>query len=660
MRKRAIAALIAVTAVLTLTGAPAALAAPAAAVEWPEFEPSSSKPRAWMLNILGSVLGSAMPDKWRAEQLANAHRYNHSWEMMGAQFGTDPANPNYMGAPDSHDDYVLRKTEMDIKGGTGDKPMKAPATKCAKLVKGVGGALVALTGLELVITAGNGFMDLIGFDVEGTVCWDDEEDGGLWSLVTGADCEGWRMTQEAIAQANSDINAGLILPAMCVTETVSGSEFCAEILSVNFDIAAGTPQDVVCLAVTKDGAAMSSGQLQTPRVEWVKANGETVSTVVPGATLVAGTQWFKTACGPGGAGFYAQGFASSSGYAPVGLIEYQLLGANWVRGSEFVPIEDAEANPPRQLVCSIEGSDGHTYTAMSEVYTEDDGTIAAPQCPELPDGVTPATVEIVDTEGNELWQEDVNPEWLDWWTTYPECRTGACKLDLVVLGGSAPVSCFDLDGQCADWFSDPDKASNYECIYGIHTVALSECNVYAGLFKPGRIEVGAPYSDPMTGDWSGGVNAPSPDRQALAQDIQDPGVSRACTGMAVTGFDPVGFVMRPIQCALEWAFVPRPAVAELAGTQLAGAFEQRAPGQLVGMVGGWQFTPSMSGCSKTVNWSPNTFAEGDPEPFVVWDLCPGSSLEFLGVMSRLITGAVFAVMVFLGVRRYVSGMVDYR
>lgn len=637
-------AAVAVLALVLVGGVTSpALAAPVPAAEWPEFEPSKNKPRQWMLNILGSVLGGAMPDKWKAEQLANAHRYNHSWEMMGAQFGTNPANPNYMGAPETYDDYIIRKTEMDIKGGANGKPMKAPATKTAKFVKGVGGAVTALTGFSFGTAIGNGIVELFGVDVDGTMCSPDGN--AILQLITGADCDAYAMTQEAMGEANADIMAGLILPTICLAGDPSS---CYETIFYGLGNSPTKVVPAVCIKRT------GSTGMSSIRAGWSDGTWTAIS--------AHGTSgWPFNLCNQAGA--VALGSSQYSTYLQphefIGLSEGVFVGGVWQPG-EVVEVGEVEGNPVRQLVCTIEGSDGHTYTALSESYTEEDGTVAAPVCPELPEGVVPLGVEIGDDHGNELWNEDVTDEWLHWWTTYPECRTGACKLDLVLTGGSTPVSCFDLDEQCADWFEDPAKLDNYTCIYGIHTVELAECNVYAGLFKPGRIEVGAPYSDPMTGDWSGGTNAPSPDRQALAQNIQDPAMSRACAGMASMGFDPVAWVMRPVQCALEWAFVPRPAVAELAGTQLAAQFAERAPGQLVGMVGAWEFQPSMGGCSKTVNWSPNSFSDDPAAEFVVWDLCPGSTLEFLGVISKIMTGAGFAVMVFLATRRYVSGMVDYR
>jgi hypothetical protein len=324
----------------------------------------------------------------------------------------------------------------------------------------------------------------------------------------------------------------------------------------------------------------------------------------------------------------------------------------------IAPITESSTDPDRFLECSVVGTDGNTYTAQSAAYKESGGKVAPPECPELPAGVTAESAKITEkgngTANPTVWEQDVNPEYLEWWQAYPECRTGACKLDLINKKDPAhAVSCFDAPETCEEWFSEPNKTSSYECRYGTHLVDLTECYVYSGTFKPERISVGAPYSDPLTGEWSGGQNSGKPDRDAFGAPVQSPEVARSCNGMNVTGFDPVGFVMRPIQCALEWAFVPRPTVVQLELEKGNIAWSAKPPAVLAGVIGDWDFeTESVGGCSRSVTLFGATFD--------VWNFCPGASLEWVGTLSRLLISATLTVALIASIRRSIGGAVDYR
>lgn len=641
----------------------------------PDFTPSGNKAKKYMLNVLGRVLGKAMPDSWRAEQIANEYQYNHSWEALEMEFGTDPANPDYSGSPDSYQDYVLKKTEQDIKGGTGGKKLAVPATATAKLVKGVGAASVAMIGLPIGTAIGNGVTSLFGFDPSDSVCpQSDSFVKGILGFFTGADCDSWKMTAQAEAAANSDVIGAGAWGAICTPTATWCAQVTDQLTYLWKPSSAWHTTTVICLQQYVGAAA-------NPPTGWVFSvqvgpyTGDAPSDSVPhpaGGTfdqsLTSGRMMKSGAaytpdpanCGPTSNAYFQLDISKNGVKQVYEPLQYPVaMGLRNTSTGELVGTVEPDFDPARQLTCSILADNGQTYTATSLAYNESSGEIAAPECPALPDGVGPANVTVSDNKGNELYNQEVNPEYSDWWDTYPECRTGACKLDLVKVDGSYPVSCFDLVDECADWFTDPDRADNYECHYGIHTVDIDECFVYSGLWQPGRIEIGAPYSDPMTGDWSGGQNAPTPDQQALGQSIQDPTTTRSCNGLASAGFDPVAWVMRPIQCALEWAFVPRPAVLALSGEQLTDRFGERAPGQLAAMIGGWSFTPNMTGCSKTVELPVTAFDVGE-EDITLWNMCEGSPYAFLGTLARTLTTVGFGVLVFLATKRAVGGMVDYQ
>jgi hypothetical protein len=167
-------------------------------------------------------------------------------------------------------------------------------------------------------------------------------------------------------------------------------------------------------------------------------------------------------------------------------------------GSRAVPIETVE-DIERTLVCKIVGSDNITYTATSEAFTEGSGSLAPIVCPQLPAGVTIASLTVTEEGGStsfDLLQQGVTDAYVHWWETYPECVNGSCLLDLRQNGDS----CFTAGVDCDGWFTAPDRDSTYTCRYGTHTIALAGCYVYATVFSSSHQDDGTAYADPITGD----------------------------------------------------------------------------------------------------------------------------------------------------------------
>ncbi|MBC9928396.1 MULTISPECIES: hypothetical protein [unclassified Leucobacter] len=351
-------------------------------------------------------------------------------------------------------------------------------------------------------------------------------------------------------------------------------------------------------------------------------------------------------------------------YSPIDAVFAQITDpSSWyVAASAGVPEADRqtmvenEQDPERVLECVITMTDGTVVKSEGGSYRESDGQISPPACPAVPEGKVPDSISVGEKDGQKLYDEPVTPEYKDWATKYPECGEGACLLDLSVKSGTKlGVSCFTIPEPCVDWWTDPNRADNFQCTYGAHALDDEECAVYAGIFKPGRVQVGAPYSDPMTGEWNGGSSAPRLDGQAMSQGIQNPASTRACTGLNTTGFDPVAFVMRPVQCALEWAFVPRPLVVEV---ELSGgevAWEKKPPAVIAGIVGNFSLAPSASGCSKSVTIFSGQFQQS----ITPIDACAGSTLAPVATISRVVTSAGMVVLVIVVLRRQVAGMIGY-
>ena len=632
------------------------------------FRPSTSKPREFMINMLGSVLGDSMPDKWRAEQLANQHRYNHSWDGLAAQFGQDPANPNYVGEPDSYEDYVTRRTELEEFGGTNGKKMSAPATKATAFRKGVntaGGALGALMGLPFSFAIGNGITNILGIDSRGLVCGSVGDDvvGDLLSLVTGNECSSfWNTVEEFVP--NEDADGEPVWGSLCASDGKCIELLAEKYVEVRLAYNWSNYHDY-CFSVpfsagnsyrlwyrTASGSGPGKDNPVGPGPIEYAPWGQPVSNVSDTCGDVSGANGYlrirRVVSGPGGTQvpgsppwITEMAFSKSVSSPPAGS------------SPEWTSPVGGDDDPERSLVCTIEASDGHTYTQTSAAtYREGSGATASPECPALPDGVRPSHVQVDDSLGNPLYDEDVTDAYADWWDTYPECREGACKLDLIRTVSSYPVSCFDLENECAEWFTDPDKADNYECHYGIHTVDLDECNVYSGVFQPGRISIGAPYADPTTGEWSGGQSSPAEAAEQMNADVQDPDRYRTCLDDGWAELNPVEWVLTPIKCALEWAFVPRPAVVNLEGYEMSQAWEKSPPGVLIGELSGWSFSIDATGCDGFTIELPYL---GEQQLFYA---CDGGGAQLAAMVKPLTTLGV-VIPGAIGIISMIGGVIGY-
>lgn len=646
----------------TLRTAPAAVpvVAPAAGSDT-DFTPSGNKARKYMINVLGSMLGPMTPKSWQREMIANEYQYQHSWDDLNTRYGysANSLNANGEMAPipkagsGSYDDVVIDAYEKQFaRGGKGGVKMAAPAIKPNKVRQAVnkaGGAALALTALPIGFNFASGTMGIFGYDLNGDVCaMQPGLDQNLFSTLSGVDCGAWQMTEDAMGAANSDVQVGIVGQVVCQ----SSSDACVQIVGYGPLISPGNGKSYQMACSIRTGTPNPQRMYMW---ENRRFNGDLRSSTSAGPYSALGA---PNACA-GFAGAAPWAFIVVGGAEGTDNVEITRYGFtnNSNQGfetGESGVLEQMEADPVRSIVCSVVGSDGITYTAESEPYRDSDGSIAPAECPGLPDGVYPASAQLQEKVNGATTplgdRADVTDEFAAWWAAYPECRGGACALDLKIKSAKPKLdSCFDLGIDCVGWFAEPDKNDKYQCTYGTHDVSLTECYAYSGLFEPGRIEAGAPYSDPMTGEWSGGSNTPSPDRQGFGQAVQNPDFGRSCNGLASTGFDPVAWVMRPVQCALEWAFVPRPAVLDVSMASVGAKWDGTMPGQLGAALGGWEFVAPPSGCAGILV---DVFFLGDP--FHILASCPGDVFAPVADWSRIFGNLSFAGAGIFAISRHVG------
>lgn len=332
-------------------------------------------------------------------------------------------------------------------------------------------------------------------------------------------------------------------------------------------------------------------------------------------------------------------------------------------GSAPVSPSAPVANPTRTMKCVILGTDGVTRSGPGISYTEQDEAFPNnPRCPDMPEGVIPQESWIETTGGgstDRLWTQQTAPEVITAHQAYPLCRDASCVTELV----RGDLRCHVTPSECLNWFEDPNKSSVYQCKYGPYTVALSECTIYAEGFRApaGTTAPANPDSlaDPVTGT---PIESPFPagrDAATFDLDVQDPATSRVCFPQGWAVLNPVEWVMKPVQCALEWAFVPRTAVLLGHVDSVRDQFEESAPGVVVGSLATMLPETVPNGC-EGVPFSLAAFGDlavaegfefGNTETVYIAAACPGDVLEPWAIAVRLLlTGGI----VVLGIRALVS------
>jgi hypothetical protein len=309
------------------------------------------------------------------------------------------------------------------------------------------------------------------------------------------------------------------------------------------------------------------------------------------------------------------------------------------------------------LECEQTGSDGEMYDGLTASFDTHVKPWPAYLCEVMPSGVYPiTTAEYLNKGGNSslVWGPvTTSTPYKDWRTAYPECTDGSCALTVTRIANPADTCLTNADG-CEDWFTDPTKTDDWECQYGVHIVDLSECNVLSQYYKPAAQANGTAYADPATGDAIASKTSPSEDTKNFADPTQDPSADRQCFPSGWGALNPLEWVMRPVQCAIEWAFVPRASVVDDDLNQVETAWADTPPARLGLIVTGWNFNVVPTGCDGI---TVDVFFLGPP--FQIMNACPGSTLATMATWSRFFGDVVFTLYGALAIIRHVSRVFGY-
>lgn len=183
---------------------------------------------------------------------------------------------------------------------------------------------------------------------------------------------------------------------------------------------------------------------------------------------------------------------------------------------------------------------------------------------------------------------------------YPDCmKVRGCSMQVLLDG----QPCTTAKAECANWPATAAASpSRVICQWGTYTVPMSDCSALANGYKS---ETGV-VLDPISGGWiaidtngnplpsntiPGNTYNPTPTPGQAPGASPNPGTGTGTGGLpgpvnipgsegsncwpsGVAAFNPLEWVLQPVKCALQWAFVPRQDVAQQEMTKVQNAFSK--------------------------------------------------------------------------------------
>ncbi len=628
-------------------------------------------PLAYALNIPSSLiaaaaklapgLSSTMSSGVRGALIANNYKADATWQTSPSLSGV--SGQNVSTPPDISD---LSPGEL-AKFDQLTAQFTAPATELGTFTKvaTVGGDIIPVVGAVLTGAQLGGAVDRMmgltgnaGLCPEATDASGDLASGiaGILAGITGEDCSSWQMGIEMRSKLNEDVSSGLEGTKSCDDRGCVVLKAIADLPDLDGPGVAGYIR--FCFDYSAfDDPHFSSGaphgspagvQMQNPLDD---INGPGRINLISPSVSYEGAEWLD--CGTDGYPFAATAHYSQDGTGidsaeqPIG---WQLLPAAG-EGTPTVAVP-TDGDPERTLRCDVTLSTGAVVSASTAEFKESAAEFPTPVCPHLADTQIPDSIKVWETgtTPEKLWATlPIDEEYKNFKTTYPECLNGSC-IDVLKYKGK---SCFDDPTPCLDWMTNPDRDELFTCTYGTHDVALKECYAYGNLFDPQKVNNGDIYADPETGKDTRTQTSPPGDAGAMSLTPQDGSGPRECFPTGWGAVNPLNWVLEPVQCALEWAFVPRASVITQELAEMQEPWDTKPPGEMTAIVTAWSFNVLPSGCggiALPVGW----LTHHDGQTIQIMAACPGDPLAAMAGWSRFFGDVVFSVYGVVAITRHVS------
>lgn len=233
---------------------------------------------------------------------------------------------------------------------------------------------------------------------------------------------------------------------------------------------------------------------------------------------------------------------------------------NWYPEGHVSRPEDPDQNPDRTWLTKgqcVKGASVEFVQEESAVFADLDANV-----PKFPDVTCPDGYALQRLEVRKLTPTLASPDddVLVWEWDYPleegdqhpavkweECSYGTCVLRLwKVQPDTSLLDCFDAPASCRAWWENRlDDPATYQCKYGSHVVALTECYVYRPTFETAtKLATGTKTAaDPDYANPDGSLTTdPLPDT--------DPGASQCPPDAGFLAFLNPFWLFDTLKCAL--------------------------------------------------------------------------------------------------------------
>lgn len=464
-----------------------------------------------------------------------------------------------------------------------------PATKVGTLVKGAGVAGAAISSAEIGLQVGKAASTAFGLDVTGGLC-SGGVGGQILAITSGTDCTDFFKTQSSWTPQVGKDGGTPAGQKVCATGT-DGQSYCTQLIGFL------TRSDGSPIECGIDTAGLYAAGLSVSY--WINA----AKAFPEGAsTGRAAGQSYGNRDDDSQAKCNAAGFPSDLNHAGY-FIFHPTDGSNKVMVPDYYTLTKSNTEVARGTVTSAP-ADPDVYVRCTDTFT--DGTSAfadsvrkklsavkSGEMPSIPAVQMPGKVlqeeKCVLSDGHTeegILDNPTTPEYQKAVTEHPDSLDGTSKLELYRDG----KLCVEGDTTCADWF--PDSKTNpdrYECRFGGKAVDLSECTALAPTFQPDR-KPGYEYGDPKTGKPVRNPTASNPDNGsavAPAPGSSSSNPSGSCFPNGWSAFNPVQWVVKPVGCALQAAFVPPAATVSASQVTIQNAVATSSLGSITNDLAGF-------------------------------------------------------------------------
>lgn len=483
-------------------------------------------------------------------------------------------------------------------------------------------------------------------------------------VVDDADCVGWQAAQDAALELDAS------------TDSMHGAELCYPGGCYVLKVVTNAWIEFQKYGYTAIASARGVGQICYTRTG--SANGAYV--FVADLTRPGGGVKQVAASLNGGS------WAGSCDFAGGDLYGAFVGGESWPSGSYAMvqslrlvdngtgqAVASVDAAPgPAEWITQVKCLDGSIRYAVSAPFDfEAGGMMPEPAAVDLT-GCSPVETSVgVQDAGTGIsgWQDSrkvggemVPSQVQDWMRDFPDCWDGSCLLELRKEVGTGELDCFQVPEQCLNWYEESQAApERYKCYYGGQLVALTECLVYTRVFDREKVQQGTGYADPATGAAPSGQTGttqttnPGAAMVAMQDPVKDPSSSRQCWPTGWAAFNPFEWVLQPVKCALEWAFVPKQSAFNRFTSGLQARFSQTSFGAVAGIVAALEIPGIGDGCTGP----PLSFKYGEiDESWYPFAACQ-APMSAVAATVKTWLGFVISGAAIFAIVRYVTAIVGF-